>query len=60
MATPSEILARPVCTAAEVQDITALSRGQVYRMIGDGRLETIRVGRRILVKTESIRRLLGI
>lgn len=35
----------------------SVGRTTVYAMIADGRLEVIKLGRRTLVKTESIRRL---
>ena len=35
-----------------------LGRTSIYAMIGDGRLEAFKVGRRTLVLVESIRRLL--
>jgi excisionase family DNA binding protein len=35
-----------------------LGRTSIYALIRDGRLETIKFGRRTLVKVESIRRLL--
>ena len=34
-----------------------LGRTSIYAMIGDGRLETFKLGRRTLIKTASIRRL---
>lgn len=34
-----------------------LGRTSIYSMIGDGRLETFKLGRRTLIKTASIRRL---
>ena len=34
-----------------------LGRTSIYAMIGDGRLETFKLGRRTLVKTASVRRL---
>ena len=34
-----------------------VGRKSIYAMIGDGRLETFKVGRRTLVKVESVRRL---
>ena len=35
----------------------SLGRTSIYAMIGDGRLETFKLGRRTLIKTASIRRL---
>jgi excisionase family DNA binding protein len=34
-----------------------VGRTSIYQMINDGRLEAFKLGRRTLVKTESIRRL---
>jgi excisionase family DNA binding protein len=34
-----------------------LGRTSIYAMIGDGRLEIFKLGRRTLIKTASIRRL---
>jgi excisionase family DNA binding protein len=36
----------------------SLGRTSVYSLINDGKLDTIKIGRRRLVKVESIRRLL--
>ena len=36
-----------------------LGRTSIYAMIADGRLEAFKLGRRTLVKTESIRRLVA-
>ena len=36
----------------------SLGRTSVYALIGDGRLEAFKLGRRTLVKAESIRRLI--
>lgn len=38
----------------------SLGRTSIYELIKDGRLETIKIGRRHLIKTESIRRLINI
>lgn len=35
----------------------SMGRTSIYAMIADGRLETFKLGRRTLVKAESIRRL---
>lgn len=46
--------------AVSIKDtVTALGVGRttVYEMIKDGRLEAFKLGRRTLVRTESIRRL---
>ena len=37
----------------------SLGRTSVYALIGDGRLEAFKLGRRTLVKAESIRRLIN-
>lgn len=36
----------------------SLGRTSIYQLIREGRLETIKLGRRTLVKVESIRRLI--
>lgn len=36
-----------------------LGRTSIYAMIADGRLEAFKLGRRRLVKVESVRRLIG-
>ena len=36
----------------------SLGRTSIYSLINEGRLETIKIGRRRLVKVDSIRRLL--
>jgi excisionase family DNA binding protein len=38
--------------------VLSLGRTSIYAMIGDGRLEAFKLGRRTLVKTVSIRRLI--
>ncbi len=42
----------------ETAKTLSLGRTTIYALIREGRLETIKLGRRTLVKMESIRRLL--
>ena len=37
----------------------SLGRTSIYAMIADGRLEAIKLGRRTLIKAESVRRLVS-
>lgn len=37
----------------------SLGRTSIYAMIGDGRLETFKLGRRTLIRMESIRRVVA-
>lgn len=46
-------------TIADAKKATGLGTTTIYDLIGKGKLETIKVGRRTLVKTRSIRALLG-
>jgi len=39
-------------------EVLSLGRTAIYGLINDGRLETIKIGRRRLVKVASLRRLL--
>ena len=43
----------------ETAKVLSLGRTTIYAMIGDGRLEAFKLGRRTLVKAESIRRLVA-
>lgn len=38
--------------------VLGLGRTSVYALIRDGRIETVKLGRRTLIKTESLRRLI--
>lgn len=40
----------------ETAAVLGVGRTSIYAMVGDGRLETFKVGRRTLIKVESIRR----
>jgi excisionase family DNA binding protein len=49
---------RLTCTIAEACEATGLGRTKVYELIGEGSIETTRVGRRRLVFVRSLRTLL--
>jgi len=49
-----EILATTVNEAAKA---LSLGRTSIYALIKEGRLETVKLGRRTLVKADSLRRL---
>ncbi len=51
-----EPLAVSIKAAAE---ILGLGRTSIYALIAEGRLEAFKVGRRTLVRVESIKRLVG-
>ena len=48
--------------AVSIRDAAALvglGRSTIYRLIGEGQLQTIKIGRRTLIRTASIRKLAG-
>lgn len=49
---------RLTCTIAEACEATGLGRTKLYELIGDGRVDTARIGRRRLIKVRSLQRLL--
>jgi excisionase family DNA binding protein len=44
---------------ADAGRMLSVGRSTLYRLIGEGRLETVKIGRRTLVRTASIRALAG-
>lgn len=50
---------RLACSVEEAAYLVGLSRAYLYVLIGDGQIETIKIGRRRLVLLESLTRLLG-
>jgi excisionase family DNA binding protein len=44
-------------SVSEAAKVLGLGRTSIYTMIGDGRLEIFKLGRRTLIKTASIHRL---
>ena len=51
-----EVIATSIKDAANA---LSLGRTSIYALIKEGRLETVKLGRRTLVKADSIRRLLA-
>lgn len=51
-----EPLALSINDAAKV---LSLGRTSIYAMIGDGRLEAFKLGRRTLIRMESVRRIVA-
>jgi len=51
---------KPITTTIDgTRKATGLGTTKIYELIGEGKLETVKVGRRTLVKTKSIFALLG-
>lgn len=50
---------QPTASVPETAELLSVSRGAVYAMANDGRLDSLRIGRRVVIKTDSIRRLLA-
>ena len=48
-----------VVSIAETRALTSLGTTKIYELIADGALRTVKVGRRRLVRVESIRELLA-
>jgi len=46
-------------SVTEAAKALSLGRTSIYLLINEGRLETVKIGRRRLIKVESLRRLLG-
>lgn len=48
-----------LCSIPDAAAALGLGRSKVYELIGEGRLETISIGRRRLVRVESVKALAG-
>jgi len=46
-------------TIAGACQATGLGKSKIYELISAGELSTVKIGRRTLVKTDSLRRLVG-
>ncbi len=51
---------QPTMTVAETCEVLRISRDSAYRAAREGDLPVIRLGRRMLVPTAALRRMLGI
>ena len=47
-------------TIAHACKAAGLGRTKLYELINEGRIETVRIGRRRLIKVSSLKRLLGV
>lgn len=54
------LLEQPGITVTETAQVLDRGRNQIYADVAAGRIESIRLGRSILVPTAPLRRLLGI
>jgi len=43
----------------ETQQVLGIGRTLVYKMIGEGKLDVVKIGRRTLVRTSSVRAVAG-
>jgi excisionase family DNA binding protein len=59
MAETSELLMRPTLTPKEVSRIVRMSRNGTYEAIKRGDIASVRIGKRILVPSVAIRKMLG-
>jgi excisionase family DNA binding protein len=58
--TADQILSGPTATVQETaRTVLQVSPGKVYELARTGQLDSIRVGRRVLIKTDSLHRLLN-
>ena len=48
-----------LCAIPEAARALGLGRSKVYELIGEGRLETVTIGRRRLIRIASVRALAG-
>ena len=51
----------PITTTIEgARKATGLGMTKIYSLIGEGKLDTVKVGARTLIKVDSLHRLLGV
>jgi len=51
---------RPTMNVPDAAALLNCGTASVYRMVHDGTLDTVRIGRKILIKTVSLRHLAGL
>lgn len=51
---------RITLTVQEVSDFTGLPRGNIYKAIERGELETRKIGKRVLILTSSFKKWMGL
>lgn len=44
----------------EVADLLSLSRSKVYELIGEGRLQTVKIGRSLRIENTEVERFIGV
>ena len=54
-----EILSHPTCKVEEAAAVLGVGRGHAYNAVNAGELPVIHLGRRVLVKTSALRRMLA-
>jgi excisionase family DNA binding protein len=54
-----EILSRPTCSVEEAASVLGFGRGTTYKMVQDNALPAISYGKRRLVKTAALRRMIA-
>lgn len=55
-----QLLAQPTLTVADALKVVPISRNGIYEAIRRGEIQTVKIGKKILVPTAPLRRLLGI
>jgi len=59
-ASAETLLARPTCTVSEAAIVLGISRDSAYRACRAGQIETLRLGKRLVVPTALLRLKLGL
>jgi excisionase family DNA binding protein len=58
--TVAELRERPTITVDEAADVLAITRTGAYQAVRRGEIPSVRVGRRLIIPTTSLLRLLGV